>query len=97
MTHLLEASSSIQAVGLALFEISLCSLPPLVILGKLKVTERRAFALLIYVLVCCWAFIPTVRPLYSFFFSKWDVMLGVVLALAGGWLYKKFRRVPASY
>ena len=97
MTHLLEASSSIQAVGLALFAISLCSLPPLVIIGKLEVTERRAFALLIYVLVCCWAFIPAVRPFYSFFFSKWDVMLGVVLALAGGWLYKKLRRVPASY
>ena len=97
MTHLFEASSSFQPVGLALFAISLCSLPPLVIIGKLEVTERRAFALLIYVLVCCWAFIPAVRPFYSFFFSKWDVMLGVVLALAGGWLYKTLRRVPASY
>ncbi len=97
MTHFFEASSSIQPVGLALFEMSLCSLPPLVILGKLEVTERRAFALLIYVLVCCWAFVPAVRPLYSFFLSKWDVMFGVVLALAGGWLYKKLRRVPASY
>lgn len=91
MTQFLP-TSTFQAAGFAPFEISLCFIPPLVILGKLEVTERRVLALVTFVLVCCWAFLPSSHPLYSFIFDQRYVLLGVLLAKAGLSMFKRYRR-----
>ena len=91
MTQFLP-TSSFQAAGFALFEISLCCIPPLVILGKLKLTERKVFALLMYVLVCCWAFLPSSRPLYSFIASRPYFVLGFSLGMVAFMLFRKLQK-----
>ena len=91
MPHIIATLSSLQPEGLALFEISLVAIPPFVILGKLQLTERKVLALLLYVLVGCWAFIPSVRPLYSLFADHRWFVRGFLLALVALLLFRKFQ------